>query len=215
MPVPKLSGLHRGGGRSSTSLIAPSSWATSISLLVPAVTVIGRSVFGRSVRQGMPRYGRLLLNAAGIGEQSRASVDQAQEIEIAERSASSDAWCCLEHSAGRTPRAAAACAGGPGNDQRQRVGNRPSAPTIAAERFARRRHSRAGAASAPRSACGCEAERSARGSRGVCGAHRCSSGVDHDVADAVDARRPARLRARRFSSPSGDGVHSRSAERDR
>src|SRR5262249_58023769 len=54
-PSHRSSGFGRGGGLSSTSFTAASICPTPMSWLVPSVIVIGRSVLGRSVRQGMPR----------------------------------------------------------------------------------------------------------------------------------------------------------------
>ena len=70
--------------RSAASTIGPSA-SGSTSRFVPWVMVTGRSVFGRSVRHGMPQHGRLLLDAAAVGDHERRAADQGQELQVAER----------------------------------------------------------------------------------------------------------------------------------
>ena len=55
------------------------------SVFVPIETVIGRSVFGRSVKQGTPRIRRLLLDPAGVGQHARRAGNEAHELDVAER----------------------------------------------------------------------------------------------------------------------------------
>ena len=82
------------------------------SVFVPIETVIGRSVFARSVKHGSAEVRRLLLDPARVGEHARRAGDEAQELDVADAARAAAAG----RGRGRSPapRARRASAGAPG-----------------------------------------------------------------------------------------------------
>ena len=54
-------------------------------MLVPRVTVTGRSVFARSVKHGNPKKRRLFLNPARVSQDRGGAFDQTEEGQITDR----------------------------------------------------------------------------------------------------------------------------------
>ena len=72
-------------GRVAAIAASTRSRGSGTSVFVPSVTVIGRSVFSRTVRHGTPERSRLLLQTAGIGDDHACPLHEIQHFRIRQR----------------------------------------------------------------------------------------------------------------------------------